>query len=67
MITVRTGNYSDSEKGIIYEVAIKAIESICSQCRCPHDHNYCWTKKCPYRHIIDDLDRVVGKFEPEFR
>ena len=66
MITVRTGNYSETEKGIIYDVAQKAIMNICSQCRYSYDCNYCWTNKCPYRHIIDDLSRVSAKFEPDW-
>lgn len=65
MITIRTGNYSDEEKEMIFDVSQSAIGNICAYCGC-EDYSICWTNKCQYRHIIDDLSRVSARFEPYY-
>ena len=61
MITFRLGNYSEQEKEIIANLIEFAQMGVCQLCQSTE----CLLKpevKCPYRHLLDDLNRVEEKF-----
>lgn len=61
MITIKLGNYSEREKELIANLMEYAQMGVCQLCQSPNclvEQNH----KCPYRHLLADLERVEEKF-----
>ena len=61
MITIKLGSYSEQEKELIAKAMEFAQMGVCRLCESPEclPQSY---KKCPYRHLLSDLERVEDKF-----
>lgn len=59
MITVKAGNYTSKEKESLPTLFMSLSGAVCDYCASVNQDFGCPHKKCPFRHIIDDLNRVT--------